>query len=713
MGVVGGLSDGQLLDRFVTGSSESVEPAFQVLVERHGPMVLRVCRRVLEDPNDAEDAFQATFLVLLRRARSVRNRDSLASWLHGVAMRVAARAKVEAARRRRIEARGSRPSGGSNADPDRLDSETLIHEELNRLPEKYRAPIVLCYLEGLTHEGAADQLGWPVGTVRGRLSRARDLLRIRLTRRGVTATAALAAIESLAQPARAAVPAALRDATIQSVVQVAAGQAVAGVASAHVSVWVEGTSRVVALSSWKMAVGLFVLNGTFATGLGLMMNGAQSSQEKIQAQPAPPSAREANRREMLQLKGTWTSMQKLENRMNGGVPQPPKPFKSIWSIDRDTITTSGEDGFAEHTYRFTLDPDRTPKTIDLTQLNTGVTTHGIYKLEAGTLTVCEGIEQRPTEFQGGPTQFQTVFQRESRTPTTLAPEYPNAPGCYWAIDPMEGRLTTSMATSGGIQLIIKKDPQGALVLTLAYVAKSDGGEPNREYRPVAFDDKKTRYLLESVAGGSAGTNPFREILLVMHEYRLDPNVLPFDHVKRLGIEVVLAEVLRAEADAAKERAFQEARALRIELLPRPQIGKPYEFSLTAADGKVQRSDALKGKVVLIDCWASWNGTCTEKMPRLKTLYERRRADEFEVIGLNFDSDASGKRLVQALALPWPQVYVPADDRTRRLWREGPGFPRYPRLLLIDRQGILRWDGGSPEELDERINALLDAPRLGK
>jgi RNA polymerase sigma factor (sigma-70 family) len=145
-----------LLDRVASGSIDAVEPAFQALVERHGPMVLRVCRRVLDDPNDADDVFQATFLVLLRQARSVRNRVSLASWLHGVAMRVAARAKVDAARRRRIEARGIRPSVGPEIDTDRQDIESLVHDELNRLPEKYRAPIVLCYLEGLTHEGAAD-----------------------------------------------------------------------------------------------------------------------------------------------------------------------------------------------------------------------------------------------------------------------------------------------------------------------------------------------------------------------------------------------------------------------------------------------------------------------------------------------------------------------------------------------------------------------------
>ncbi len=135
--------------------------------------------------------------------------------------------------------------------------------------------------------------------------------------------------------------------------------------------------------------------------------------------------------------------------------------------------------------------------------------------------------------------------------------------------------------------------------------------------------------------------PESGIVLVTYEYRLDPTVLPYDRVKRLGIEVVPAEVRRAEAATASVRAFHEANAANIELLPRPEVGKPYEFTLTAADGQVLRSAAMKGKVVLIDCWAGWCSPCMAKMPRLKALYQRRHGDGFEVIGVNFDKDRAG------------------------------------------------------------------------
>lgn len=213
-GAIGGLSDGQLLDRFVAGGDPAAEAAFTALAERHGPMVLRVCRQMLGDPHAAQDAFQATFLVLVRKAASVRNRDSVASWLHGVARRVAMRARVDAARRQRHERRGAAAAAATQppGDGERPESWTELHEEVSRLPEKYRGAVVLCYLEGLTTEAAAQRLGCPQGTVLSRLSRARDRLRARLTRRGLVLPAAGLSPEA----ATSAVPAALLDATVRA-----------------------------------------------------------------------------------------------------------------------------------------------------------------------------------------------------------------------------------------------------------------------------------------------------------------------------------------------------------------------------------------------------------------------------------------------------------------------------------------------------------------
>ncbi len=185
-GVVGDLSDGQLVHRFMTARDGADQAAFAALVKRHGPMVLGVCRQVLHDADDAQDAFQATFLVLARKAGSLRKADSVACWLHGVALRIAMRARVEAARRRVHERRGAAfPASRTAADPAPPESWPALHEEIDRLPDRYRDPIVLCYLEGLSTEEAALRIGCPRGTVLSRLSRARDRLRDRLTRRGL------------------------------------------------------------------------------------------------------------------------------------------------------------------------------------------------------------------------------------------------------------------------------------------------------------------------------------------------------------------------------------------------------------------------------------------------------------------------------------------------------------------------------------------------
>ncbi|WZO99844.1 sigma-70 family RNA polymerase sigma factor [Isosphaeraceae bacterium EP7] len=203
------LSDGQLLEQSLGDEREAAELAFGALVKRHGPMVLRVCCRVLADPHDAQDAFQATFLVLARRGRSIRRRESLASWLHEVALRVACctrRANAVRQAHERLRA-GQLVEAVVAPTDDSAEHATMLHEELARLPERYRAAVVLCALEGQTCEEAARRLGCPVGTIKSRLARARERLRLRLERRGL-GTVGFAALLT-AESARAAVPARL------------------------------------------------------------------------------------------------------------------------------------------------------------------------------------------------------------------------------------------------------------------------------------------------------------------------------------------------------------------------------------------------------------------------------------------------------------------------------------------------------------------------
>jgi RNA polymerase sigma factor (sigma-70 family) len=216
VGTAGERSDADLLERFVAGDREAAELAFSALVARHGPMVLRVCRSVLRDAHEADDAFQATFFVLARRARSIRNGSSLASWLHGVARRVALCARASAWRRRIYEHRAAEQISPFTDGPSWDNTAEVLHAEIQRLPDRFRSAIVLCGLEGLTEGQAAERLGWPIGTVRSRLLRGRERLRSRLTRRGMTFSVGLLVSNARSDAASAAVPVALANSTIQS-----------------------------------------------------------------------------------------------------------------------------------------------------------------------------------------------------------------------------------------------------------------------------------------------------------------------------------------------------------------------------------------------------------------------------------------------------------------------------------------------------------------
>jgi RNA polymerase sigma factor (sigma-70 family) len=288
-GTCSGLPDEQLLERYLAGRGERAEAAFAALVERHGPMVLRVCRAVLRDGHDAEDAFQAVFLVLARQAGSIRRRGSLESWLFGVASRVSRCARAGAARRRWHERRRAERTAEAVADalPDELGA--VIQREVGRLPDRLRAAVVLCYFEGRTCEQAADRLGLPVGTIKSRLSGARARLRSRLARDGYGPEAANPAAWPLAGPF--VVPARLASSTIASVMASPASRSASGGGvSASVAVLAQGALRGILLSRTMAGAALVLAVAALAWAAAAAGAGGRGPAEERPSPSPPPAA---------------------------------------------------------------------------------------------------------------------------------------------------------------------------------------------------------------------------------------------------------------------------------------------------------------------------------------------------------------------------------------------------------------------------------------
>jgi RNA polymerase sigma factor (sigma-70 family) len=278
-GTLTGASDAQLLDRFTVDRDATAELAFRELVERHAPMVMGVCRQIVRRPHDVDDAFQATFLVLVRKARSIRVSESLGPWLYKVAYRTAQRARVSASRQASTGLEDVESAASIDEYDAALETAPLLHDEIGKLPEKYRSPIVLCHLEGKTHEEAARVLNWPVGTLSGRLSRGRAMLKGRLERRGLAVP--MAAVSrpflNLSEPP----PGALIASTMKSAFLFAASQPVAP----NVLSLTQGVLRTMLLHKIKtVSLAMLVVGSVSGIGGALALRAAQ---KPTQREPEP------------------------------------------------------------------------------------------------------------------------------------------------------------------------------------------------------------------------------------------------------------------------------------------------------------------------------------------------------------------------------------------------------------------------------------------
>jgi RNA polymerase sigma factor (sigma-70 family) len=274
-------TDRQLLEDFAACQDES---AFAALVARHGSLVLRVCRRVLRHEQDAEDAFQATFLVLAQQNASIQNRDSLAGWLHGVAYRTAMKAKRSKTRRCNHEARAHQNKPSSAASPTWDDVQSVLDEEIQRLPATFRTAFVLCVLEGKTVPTAAAEAQCKVGTMSSRLTRARKRLQQQLARRGIKLPALLAAL-AVVESASAAVPSGLAQTVIRLGLVGAAGGPAAEQLPPNVAALAAGVTRAMFLQKTRIVTLVLIAIGVFAAGAGVLTLQTLTAREQPAASP--------------------------------------------------------------------------------------------------------------------------------------------------------------------------------------------------------------------------------------------------------------------------------------------------------------------------------------------------------------------------------------------------------------------------------------------
>jgi RNA polymerase sigma factor (sigma-70 family) len=432
---IGDRTDRQLVEHFLAERNEAV---FEVLVRRHGPMVYRVCWRVLQQAEDAEDAFQATFLVLARNLAAVRDRDSLASWLHGVARRVALKARSLGATRRRHEARAPVPSAVPADDLTWKELRAALDAELARLPEKWRLPLVLCYLEGRTQDEAAAELGYSGNTLRRRLEDARAALGRRLSRRGF-GSAALAAVLVSDCVSRGIASPAVTSATIDAVTRLATGRATLSAVPPDVAILTEGVMNAMPLNKFKAAVAVLLAVGVLGT-LGSAFHNLQARVEQPptgaraeppkDAKPAPagPAKPETDTEK---LQGTW---EVIETRVDGETRSVPESvdgrlvikgddFRLVFLTKQSELQRFNSGGGTLLFATFKLNTTKSPRNIDLVISNDPESHEvclGIYKLDGNDLMIClpylKPCERRPTEFKAEKGSDQQLYKLRRAKP---------------------------------------------------------------------------------------------------------------------------------------------------------------------------------------------------------------------------------------------------------------------------------------------------------
>jgi RNA polymerase sigma factor (sigma-70 family) len=722
-GAIGTLSDVELLARFVRSRGDAVaEAAFAALVDRHGPMVLGVCRRVTGDRHAADDAFQAVFLVLVRKAHAVRlgSDDSLGRWLYGVSLRVARRAR-DVARKPSLGARdldGLDPTDPSSSfDPcERADLSAAIDTEIARLPARYRSAVVLCYLEGLSQMQAAGRLGCPVGTVESRLHRARERLRKGLARRGLAPVVGGTLIGVLERTSTAAVPSELAKGTVAAAARISSSEAlsvsvpaaVAGLAGLHL--------RNMMMRQCWIITGVIALGITTTVGVVRL---ATAGGDEPRAKPAEPRADDP------------------KPAANAGAERPEPPLAK--KLDRLKTEYEGTTrAFAELYRGSTIPEENRAKAAGMEPDFAGVVRR-IFDLaaiapkdpavrDAMLWVIARGLGGRDSGPNAGEFALAAswLIQHFGDDPDAVRVglELDLAPNAYrdhlllCLYASAKCRESKGLARLALAQYLERKSMfadgarkvEGRPTLTHDDLVRADGTlYTETEVQP----DQDYAYLLhlKQCDAGYLRAEAQRLYEEVIAEFGDVPHITT--RVRLLEARLKSGEPLADEARrkiearlAARRSTLGEVAEARLDNWHNLAVGKPApEIKGVDFDGKPLSLSDYRGKVVALIFWGTWCGPCMREIPREKALVERMKGRPFAMLGVDADGNADyARKLMEELGVTWPNWNdgEPGDGPIAKLYH----VRGYPTIYVIDAEGKIQSKKAYGKQFEELVEELV-------
>jgi len=710
------LSDAELVEKAILSHDES---AFDAIVRRHAQMVYRVCWRTLQHRHDAEDAFQATFLVLAKRIVSVRKRESLASWLYGVARRVALKAKAHAAGRRHHERRANTIERKSLEEATWLEMQAVLDCELAALPEKWRQPLVLCHLEGWTQDEAAKQLKWSKRTIRRRLEEARNALARRLRRRGVVLSTALAGV-LVSDCAAPAMPPELLQLAIHRSASLATNNMTSTSIPVHVAALTEGVTTAMPLIKIKIAIALIPL--LVIVGFGVSMHSSsmfaenQSGDQKNESSGQDGKKAGISNGEKEQLDSNLKQPRELNDVKFEGKIGPDDPRHKVYQVRHQV-----------HTIRMTGG-----KTYQIKLTSKAFSIELVLEDSAGKKLASDGND----EFA------QIIFE---------APKDDTYRIIVGSFDDRVGDYTLKVGVPSKADLAFAKvdrEFQEALDAALKRSVQAKTQVEKDRARKQFFEDAIPLFeRLSKVAHDYPGDQGAAESMQAATQYLFmlrgaDSPVLAkalrslidqcsIKHVQGLAA-VTLTHILRNQYEKAYENKDPRASALYQDAertltetskkfsdtsllmqlfketlfdLQHLSIGKQSpEIEGEDFDGKKFKLSDYRGKVVVLTFWSGWCAPCMALIPHEVALVKRLKNAPFVMIGVNGDEDREAlKKTANEKGITW-----------RSFWNGGPrgpittawGVHSWPAIYVLDSIGMIRFRGVRGEEMDRAVDALL-------